>query len=168
MGLDGVEMVMAWEEVFGITIGNDETATLITPRMAIDLIARKLGASDDTPRRCLTLRAFNRVRAAISAGAGVHRNAIRPDVRVRELVPREDRLSTWRRVQCAFGKPFLPNLDRFFGHWSASFTVGDLARGILIAPAAPPQAAARAMDPFRSPVDCSLSHFRTDRNPRVY
>ncbi len=42
MGLQSVELVMAWEEHFGIDIPNEVTATLETPRMAIDLIEQLL------------------------------------------------------------------------------------------------------------------------------
>lgn len=42
MGLESVELVMAWEEEFGISIADEEAASLLTPRMAIDLIASKI------------------------------------------------------------------------------------------------------------------------------
>ena len=38
MGLDSVELVMAWEKEFGIVIPDDVAATLETPRLAIDSI----------------------------------------------------------------------------------------------------------------------------------
>ena len=42
MGMDGVELVMAWEEAFGISIPDDEASRLITPRHVIDFITSVL------------------------------------------------------------------------------------------------------------------------------
>ena len=46
MGLDSVELVMAWEEAFGIEVPNGDAEILETPRMVIDYFAAKLGAID--------------------------------------------------------------------------------------------------------------------------
>ena len=68
MGLDGVELVMAFEEEFGVTISNGEAEKMVTPGMVIqtsvktryfDDLSRKLNAprigrpyvGDDTQRR---------------------------------------------------------------------------------------------------------------------
>ncbi len=58
MGLDTVDLVMSWEETFGISIDDSEAVELRTPRQAIDLISDKLGASD-APCFCPTMRAFH-------------------------------------------------------------------------------------------------------------
>ena len=42
MGLDGVEMVMATEERFGITISDAEAELIRTPGMLIDLVVSKV------------------------------------------------------------------------------------------------------------------------------
>ena len=44
MGLDTVELVIAWEKEFGINIPNDVSATLETPGKAIDWISDTLNA----------------------------------------------------------------------------------------------------------------------------
>ena len=44
MGLDTVELVIAWEKEFGINIPNDVAATLETPGKAIDWIFATLNA----------------------------------------------------------------------------------------------------------------------------
>jgi acyl carrier protein len=38
MGLDGVELVMSFEEAFGIELKDEEVTETRTPRMVIDLI----------------------------------------------------------------------------------------------------------------------------------
>jgi len=45
--------------------------TLRTPNLAIDLIAKKLGARDEPQRPCLTVRAFHRLRKSIVTVANV-------------------------------------------------------------------------------------------------
>jgi len=42
MGLDSVEIVIDWEEEFGIVITDAEATVLRTPRQAMDLITTKL------------------------------------------------------------------------------------------------------------------------------
>ncbi|MEM0897596.1 MAG: hypothetical protein AAGJ79_12010 [Verrucomicrobiota bacterium] len=42
MGLESVELVMAWEERFGIEIENPDAEKLVTPRDAAALIKRTL------------------------------------------------------------------------------------------------------------------------------
>ncbi len=46
MGMDSVELVMAWEESFGIAIADSDAGRLTTPGMAIDLIHEMLNAPD--------------------------------------------------------------------------------------------------------------------------
>ena len=81
MGLDVVEILMGWEEAFGISITDAEAeALLCTPRRTIDLIASKLAAQDAPGGACLTLRAFHRLRHSIVRTTGVTRDRVRPDV----------------------------------------------------------------------------------------
>jgi acyl carrier protein len=47
MGLDGVELVMALEEGFGVTITDADAEACVTPAIVIDLIFGKLRASDE-------------------------------------------------------------------------------------------------------------------------
>ncbi len=76
MGLDAVDLVMAWEEVFEIEILDEEAAALITPRMAIDLIFKKLNALDFTGSKRVWL--YERVREGV-------RRIIREQLGVRDF-----------------------------------------------------------------------------------
>ncbi len=125
MGLDSVEIVMAWEEAFGIAIEDAECAKMFTPRIAIDFIAAKLNAVSDTGRPCLTLRAFHRLRHAISTAAGVPRAMMRPKARLKDLIPTE-RQTTWEAVRSTYGFPDLPGMG-----WFSSPTIGGLALWIV-------------------------------------
>jgi hypothetical protein len=122
MGLDSVQIVLGWEESFGISIGDDEARTLRTPRQATDLISGKLNALDGPQRACLTLRAFHRLRSSIVEAAGISRENVRPEARIRDLVGSEGR-RTWERVRAGSGLALLPSPG-----WFSTRTVGDLTR----------------------------------------
>ena len=131
MGLDSVEIVMGWEGALGVTITDAEATVIRTPRLAIDLLAAKLGAIDDHRGACLTLRAFHRVRYGFVSGAAVHRSQIKPEAKLRDLLPRHERRSRWNAVQIASGLPALPALDLGFGFFAAPTTVADVARWVV-------------------------------------
>jgi hypothetical protein len=122
MGLDSVEIVMGWEESFGISIANVEAETLRTPRQSIDLIATKLAVQNGPGRACLTLRAFHRLRHSIASAASVSRDRVRPEARLVDLVSTERR-RTWEDVRFICGISSLPAPG-----WFSPRTVGDLTR----------------------------------------
>jgi hypothetical protein len=76
MGLDAVELVMAWEDAFGIDIPDAAAAVMYTPNHAIDYIALRLGARRAGP--CRTRSTFLRVRDALAAELGLPPRAIHP------------------------------------------------------------------------------------------
>lgn len=84
MGLDVVELVMAWEEEFNISISDSDAEKMLTVRHAIDLIALKLGVADG-PGTCPSMRAFHRLRQDLSF-AGFNRREIRPATRYEDLL----------------------------------------------------------------------------------
>ncbi len=127
MGLDGVELVMAWEESFGITITDAEAANLRTPRLATDLIYRKLAAGDTPgPGGCLTQRAFYRLRSAFGGAFAVPRARVRPSTLLDSLLPAGRRREHWQALQTRVGVTRFPKL--FFGRPPFGCnTVGGLA-----------------------------------------
>ena len=127
MGLDAVEIVMGWEESFGISISDDEAMTLRTPNLAIDLIAKKLGARDEPQRPCLTVRAFHRLRKSIVTVANVPRQSVRPEARLKTLIC-TDRRHTWDAVRAKCGIASLPSPGWLF----EPRTVGDLTRWAVV------------------------------------
>ena len=61
MGLDSVELVMAWGEEFGVSVSDGDVETLETPRMAVELIERLL----EEDGRGVEREALERAMAAI-------------------------------------------------------------------------------------------------------
>jgi len=96
MGLDGVELVLGWEEAFGISISDGEAEKMFTTRQAAECIFRKVQSPLPEDRGCLSMRAFFRLRRAFQL-EGITRGAIQPEAKVTALLPgrsRRDILST--------------------------------------------------------------------------
>lgn len=112
MGLDTVELVMAFEEKFGIDIPNEDAEKIVTVRDVIDYVFARV-AHDPTGRStCLSQRAFYRLRRAAQAEFGVSRNAVRPQTPLETIVPRENRRMAWLRLKDAAGVTEWPELNR--------------------------------------------------------
>lgn len=76
MGLDSVELVMAWEEGLGIDIPNEMAEGMITPAIVIDWISRQVGASGECSP-CFSMVEFHRVREQHFSKNGVPRRAVK-------------------------------------------------------------------------------------------
>ena len=94
MGLDGVELVLAIEETFGIAIPDGDAAELITPGLLIAHVQRAV-ASTPKRRPCLSQRAFHRVRASLCEVTRMPRREIKLDTRINRLFPKETREQQW-------------------------------------------------------------------------
>lgn len=73
MGMDTVVIVLEWEETFGLTLSNEEVEILETPRMAIDLLCKKLKIDPTDQRQampCPSMRAFHIVRHGLLNALG--------------------------------------------------------------------------------------------------
>jgi hypothetical protein len=108
MGLDAVEIMMGWENAFGIKLSDAEVWELRTPRQAIDLIASKVGASDREPGVFLGLRAYHRIRQAFGTVVKMPRSQIRLDSKLRKLLPKKHPRDTWPVIFAQAGFPESP------------------------------------------------------------
>lgn len=119
MGMEGVRLLMAYEEVFDIKITDLEAEQLHTPADVITLVLSKLG--EITESACHEQQGFHRIRAAILEMTLSERRLIRPTTPLAELfrfVPPDEvrrRLSRGRLSQT-----WMPIEE--------GTTVGDLAR----------------------------------------
>jgi hypothetical protein len=126
MGLEAVEMVMGWEQSLGVELTDGDVESLRTPHQSMHLIALKLSAQDEPPQACLTLRAFYRLRYAITTATGLSRKQVRPSAKLRDLV-RTERRRTWDTIRTVSGISSLPSSLAGLG-WCSPRTVGDLTR----------------------------------------
>ena len=110
MGLDTVELVMAWEEAFGVEIPDTVAAQLTTPREVIDYLAAQLGASRQPA--CLTHRGFHRLRRVLTTRFGIARSEIRPATSLDQVLPSAQRRSAWQALGADVGAAQWPELVR--------------------------------------------------------
>lgn len=96
MGLDGVELILAAEESFGIEISDEEAGRVETAGDLCELVRGKVRKRQE--RVCLTSAAFYRVRRGLTAVLGVERRSIRPGSVLEELLPRSERRQLWREL----------------------------------------------------------------------
>jgi acyl carrier protein len=117
MGLDTVELVMAFEETFGVEIPDDAAETMLTVRDVIDYMYARVKESEwreakEGKAACLTQHTFYRVRKAAISELGVDRDKIRPMARWDELIPRSSRREAWKHFQRALATSSLPPLEK--------------------------------------------------------
>jgi len=125
MGLDGVELIMAWEESFGISISDAEAERMFTTRQAVQMIYERVRGNAPEDQGCLSMRAFHRLRRAFQE-EGVPRRDIRPDARVASLLPSRQRRNILSAVNERAGFPPLRRLP--FG---LQFTFGRIRDMVL-------------------------------------
>ena len=134
MGLDGVELVMAVEEEFGIIISDAEVETMITPRDMITRVSESVGAIDKRssvpvpPMHCRSQRAFYRIRRAIQKTADVERRLIRPDTDLSKLF---NGWVSWGRFKNEISLGYISSPVSPFTRSFASKSVSDLVRKLV-------------------------------------
>lgn len=109
MGLDSVELVLATEKEFGITIDDRDAASLTTPGKLADYVFSRLDQAGNAPASCLSQAGFYRVRTALITHFGARRSDIRPETPIRHFIHRNP-ARQWRILQQAIGAEALPKL----------------------------------------------------------
>jgi acyl carrier protein len=110
MGLDGVELVMALEEAFGVELSDDEVYKSETPRIMSDVIFAKLRATDK--KICQTQRAFYILRRALMKLLDLKREEVTLDLRFRDFVSKGNHKEFWQQLQSATKARKFPDLAR--------------------------------------------------------
>ncbi len=114
MGLDSVELLLAIEETFHITISDAEAARVLTAGDLHALILAKMptpasGAPTSEPSPSLGA-AFFQLRPALMRVFSLRRSRVRPSTLLPSLMPTLHRRRTWQRLQQAAGLR-LPELE---------------------------------------------------------
>jgi hypothetical protein len=121
MGLEAVELVMAFEETFQISISDAEAEKLITPRHVVDLIVAKLDIQDGPKSLSLGDQSFARLRDGL-ASFGIPSYLVTPEQSLEVIFPnRESRRADWRLLKEKLTARHWPRL-KWFG-LSADFPV---------------------------------------------
>jgi hypothetical protein len=109
-GPDPVEMVMQVEEAFHIVIPDEDAMQI---RTVGELYAYVLARLPQPPSpACISSATFYRLRRGLRELLGIPRALIRPAARIEDLVPREGRPESWRRLAAALAPDRLPELVR--------------------------------------------------------
>jgi len=105
MGLDGVELVMGFEEAFGIVIPDALASAMITPRHTIEYVASSLTVRPAS--RCLTQQVFYRLRRAFRCVL-VEDVVFRPATAIREVVGKRGWPGLWGKIRETADDPNWP------------------------------------------------------------
>lgn len=129
MGLDIVEFVIAVEGALDIHIPDKDAERLETPRMLIDYLSQRLGATGQGEVNCLSQRAFYRARRATEERFGVERRSLRPETALADVMG--SRKSEWKALRADIRSTEWPRLKS--DSWFASgiggvSTLGELAQ----------------------------------------
>jgi acyl carrier protein len=168
MGLDGVELVMALEEGFGVKIADAEAEACFTPAAVIDIIFSKLRASDH--RVCVGQRAFYLLRKALTQRLGIPRSKVTLGADIRTFTAGRLEKEVWQHLKAAVQARSWPALTRpkwmvgglwllalsTFGvlllllHWAAAAMCAVLVAVVAV----------RITQPFRSQIPIRYSRVR--------
>jgi acyl carrier protein len=108
MGLDGVELIMEWEEEFEIEIPDEKASRIRTVGEVVDLVHAQLRTREARNQYCRTSRAFYDLRRCLCRLTGLPRRAISPKTRLEELISRSRRRRVWSELRRAgFSLPSL-------------------------------------------------------------
>lgn len=110
MGLDLVELVIKFEDAFGISIPDEAASEMRTPRHVADYVLTQVNLQENPT--CLSQQAFYFLRQRLAPALSVARSDFRPDSRLENLVPLEGRRENWSNLQTQLGPSVLPNLVR--------------------------------------------------------
>lgn len=113
MGLDAVELLMAFEEEFDLTIPDADAEKLCTPNQVVDYLVPRLkdrGKITPPPNPCLSQQSFYRLRNVLISELGIDRRRIRPGTPIRELLGKQTR-EQWARLRWSGHSVGLPSLQ---------------------------------------------------------
>jgi hypothetical protein len=96
MGLDTVEFAMGVEQAIGIPIPDDVAATIRTPRHLIEYLHSQLPQSRES--RCLSQRAFYRLRQAVADRLGPLAVRYRPATEILSVFPASTAQADWAAI----------------------------------------------------------------------
>jgi hypothetical protein len=122
MGLDAVEILLAVEDRFAISIPDVVASEIRTVGELSDFVCSLIAT--DPRRDCLTQRVFYRLRGALMV-VGVERGMIRPDATIEMLIPPPQQRLAWAQVENASGYALPRHLRR------GDETIGSLARCVI-------------------------------------
>ena len=110
MGLDGVELIIRFEDAFGVAIPDSIAAELTTPRLVTEYLVSQLKVVQQTT--CTSQQAFHQLRKQLLPLTAVQRREFRPGTKLTHVFPVDRRKQTWAIARSQPGVSKLPDLVR--------------------------------------------------------
>lgn len=110
MGFDGVELVMEFEDEFGIEITDEAAGSMNAIGKVVDHIQTELKKRSEQPKYCPTSRSFYKVRQQLSKVLPIPRRMINPKDPLEKIIPIDRRQDIWPKLRSV--GLFLPALER--------------------------------------------------------
>jgi hypothetical protein len=107
MGLEGVEIVLAAEETFGIAIPDAVASKMQTPADLIAFIAAHVPTVMSSD--CVTQQLFYRLRRGFRTQIPALSAAFQPDTKLRDVVSKDEWPDLWRNIRVAVGDANWPH-----------------------------------------------------------
>ena len=130
MGLDGVELVMAFEEVFEISISDAEAEAMQTPHDAIEFICKTVQIHEGDSI-CLSQRAFHQIRRGLTTACSIPRSSISLDVRLLDIFDKKTKQNLWTSFKAHTQFHSLPSLSWGVGKFFKPITVRDVVTHVM-------------------------------------
>ena len=110
MGLDTVELVIRFEQAFGISIPDEDAAYLTTPRQVTYYVLSQLRLGEQST--CMTQQAFYLLRKEFVPVLGIRRSEFHPRANLDQLIPIHTRKEIWPTLRVRLGDHALLDLVR--------------------------------------------------------
>lgn len=133
MGLDTVELVMAYEEEFGIEIPDIDAEKIWTVGQMFEYVKKRLQSTPNDV--CLSQQIFHKLRRALIQNYGIGRAAITMETRIRDLLDEKELAEGWPFMQIFVDLKMPPLAKTGFWHWvkmsPEQLTIRDLITRLL-------------------------------------
>jgi acyl carrier protein len=97
MGLDGIELILATEEAFGVTLDDVDIAKVVTPRDLGDLVYKQLETTNE--EICQNQKAFYILRKVLMKIYGLKRDDITLEFRLDTVIPKDKQKEHWLNLK---------------------------------------------------------------------
>lgn len=115
VGLDTVELVMAYEEEFGIEIPDIDAEKICTVGQMFEYVKKRLQSTP--PAACLSQRIFHKLRKALIQNYGMSRAAITIDTRLKDVLEEKELAEGWPFMEIFAELKMPPITKTGFWHW---------------------------------------------------
>ena len=109
MGLDSVELIMAYEEEFGVQFDNIDAENCTTPRHVVDYIYKRVRKNKNEP--CPSQVGFYKIRKILIEKFNLKRTEISPNLELSNIFG-DDPREKWKLLHKSLGVEYFPPLER--------------------------------------------------------